>query len=253
MTIHMPARMTEAFEESTTSGRQQDVGSNSGCLQADAVRIIERLNTQHRADIQSIARFYGKSPLAQNALVSGLEKHALSIEWELLAEDAVRKQSVHLAISNAALVIDQVEELAGNARIALAALELAKRRPEDMLPVPIVFALPPLPVSAAVVGGLAMLTCLAFFAQPDSVLAGLVFPTLPQYYFYVAFTILAALHSAEALVMFLACRFLQRLKNEYRLSDSTRLKYALSTLVFGVFAGVMLTRQALKDHGYRVK
>ncbi|KAJ2064087.1 hypothetical protein GGI17_001279 [Coemansia sp. S146] len=209
---------------------------------------IERLNSHYSSEIVCIAQFYGQCQQSQNARVCGLDENELTIEWETSNEDGTRTQSTSFAMTKTTSVISQVLDIAENARIALSAMSTANQQSGDMLPTPIEFLLPPQPIMVSVLGGLTALLFLAL-GYPNS-LAGLVYWLLPQRAFQLVFYVLVGVHFVEAVVMYLACRYVGRLKKEYELSTSTQIQYTLSTLVFGLFAGIMFTRQVMKPPGY---
>ncbi|KAJ2459751.1 hypothetical protein GGF42_001278 [Coemansia sp. RSA 2424] len=178
----------------------------------------------------------------------------MTIEWDILADDGTAcTQRMPLDIGRsveAAMVMRRVLDKAENARIALCAM--SSQQPGDMLPTSIEFVLPPQPVRVFVLGGLAALAALAL-APSGNILGMLVYWLLPQRVFQLALYTLAAVHFVEAVVMYLACCHVQRLTREYELSASIRMQYTLSTLMFGVFAGIMFLRQAVKPPRYHVK
>ncbi|KAJ2104463.1 hypothetical protein GGI09_000083 [Coemansia sp. S100] len=142
----------------------------------------------------------------------------------------------------------QVLDIAENARIALYAMSTALQQSGDMLPTPIEFHLPPPPIMVSVLGGLLALLVLAL-GFPSS-LTELVYWLLPQRVFWLVLYTLAGVHFVETVVMYLACQYVRWLKKEYVLSKSTQMRYTVSTLVFGLFAGIAFTRQVMKPPGY---
>ncbi|KAJ1903016.1 hypothetical protein LPJ71_005337 [Coemansia sp. S17] len=127
----------------------------------------------------------------------------------------------------------QVLDVAENARIALYTMSTPLHQSGDMLPTPIEFHLPPPLIMVSVLGGLLALLGLAL-GYPSS-LTELVYWLLPQRVFQLVLYVLAGVHFVETVVMYLACRYVRRLKKEYELSKSTQMQYTASTLVFGFF------------------
>ncbi|KAJ2064420.1 hypothetical protein GGI03_002908 [Coemansia sp. RSA 2337] len=127
-------------------------------------------------------------------------------------------------------------------------MSTALQQSGDMLPTPIKFHLQPPPIMVSELGGLLVLLVLAIGYH--SSLTELVYWLLPQRVFQLVLYTLAGVHFVETVVIYLACRYVRRLKKEYELSTSTQMQYTVSTLVFGLFAGMAFTRQVIKLPGY---
>ncbi|KAJ2026170.1 hypothetical protein GGI06_000282 [Coemansia sp. S85] len=100
----------------------------------------------------------------------------------------------------------------------------------------------------SVLSGLAVLLFLAS-VQPIG-LAGLVHWIVPQRVFQLLLYSLAALHAVEAVALFLVCCYVRRLPREYEMNWDAVMQYTVSTLVFGVFTGIVFMRQVTKPPEY---
>ncbi|KAJ2030392.1 hypothetical protein IWW57_001208 [Coemansia sp. S610] len=210
---------------------------------------IQRLNTHYSSEVLCIARFYGQCPNALNAHVSGLDDGELTIEWELTKDGTTIVQSTSLAMTNSeGSAMRRVLDKAETARIALSAMSIALQQSGDMLPTSIEFLLPPQPIMMSVLSGLAVLLFLAS-VQPIG-LAGLVHWIVPQRVLQLLLYSLAALHAVEAVALFLVCCYVRRLPREYEMNWDAVMQYTMSTLVFGVFTGIVFMRQVMKPPEY---
>ncbi|KAJ2908382.1 hypothetical protein GGI21_002942 [Coemansia aciculifera] len=224
-------------------------------MESDKCELLERLNENYSHEILTIVQFYGQSPLAQNAHLTSSNHNELTISWDVPTKDGTsnREQSMVL---NTGMQLDTttatryIQDKAEDARMALVAM--ASQQPGDMQPTVIEFAVPSPTVQVLVLSGLAIHLILAF-VQKDGVMSQLLSVLPPQRVLQLALYVVGGVHLVEAVIMFLACSQLQRLKREYELSDATRFMFTISTLVFGVFAGITLTRQAMKPPGHHAK
>ncbi|KAJ2226549.1 hypothetical protein IWW45_007412 [Coemansia sp. RSA 485] len=124
----------------------------------------------------------------------------------------------------------------GTAKRASRAALLSSSAPQE-----IKFTLPSLPIVIFTLGGSAMLTYLALAQSENCFLLQWVFWVVPQYIIRFAAKTLLVVHGFETLVMMLACRSVRK-RTGFVLDYSTMLLYAMSTLVFGVFAGLAFVR-----------